>query len=57
MTINGYTGTDGYEIAGYHPFVRVEIENQGTNLVGNAGALSGDVTEILSRTARPPLRP
>jgi hypothetical protein len=57
MTINGYTGTDGYEITGYHPFVRMEIENQGTNLIGNAGALSGDVVEILSRTARPPLRP
>jgi len=57
MTINGYTGTDGYEIEGYHPFVRVEIVNEGTNLVGNAGALSGEVTEILSRTARPPNRP
>lgn len=57
FTVNGYTGTDGYTVEGYHPFVRVEITNYGTNPFGNAGYLDGDVTQILARTSKSPLNP
>lgn len=51
FTVNGFTGTDGYNVVGYHPYVRMQIVNLGTNPihVGNTNALSGDVVEILSR--------
>lgn len=53
FTINGFTGTTGYNIEGYHPFIRTKIVNIGTNPYGNTGALSGDVTQILARTGTP----
>lgn len=51
FSINGKTGSEGYNLAGYHPYVRMQIENFGTNpiLVGNTNALSGDVVQILAR--------
>ena len=57
FTLNGFTGTRGYNVEGFHPFVRMKITNRGTNEYGTEGYLSGDVTEVLSRTTRPPLRP
>jgi hypothetical protein len=51
FTVNGYTGVDGHNLTGYHPYVRLRITNNGTNpiLVGNTNVLSGDVVEILAR--------
>ncbi len=51
FTVNGYTGVDGHNIVGYHPYVRLQIINNGTNpiLVGNTNVLSGDLVEILAR--------
>jgi hypothetical protein len=42
--------TRGYNIEGYHPYVRVKIKNYGTPPpVGNDNKLQGDVTAILAR--------
>jgi hypothetical protein len=68
FTINGFTGARGYQVDGFHPFVRLKITNLGTNQYieyldnrSNGGSTtvyySGDVTDVLSRTTRPPLRP
>ena len=44
------TDTRGYNIEGYHPYVRVKIKNYGTPPpVGNDNKLQGDVTVILAR--------
>jgi hypothetical protein len=52
----GYTGTTGETVMGYHPYVRLKIENYGTPNVqpsANANATTtyygGDVTKILFR--------
>lgn len=48
-TYSGYTGTDGYSIEGYHPFIRLQIVNNGTPPPGPASVLAGDVVKILVR--------
>jgi len=44
-----YTGTDGFTVNGYHPFVRVKIVNNGTLPAATNGDLQGDVDNILAR--------
>lgn len=46
---NNYTGTEGYNIGGYHPFVRLKIVNVGTPPADNYGDLGGDVVKLLAR--------
>lgn len=43
------TRTEGVNITGYHPFVRLKIYNSGTEPADGAGDLLGDITKILSR--------
>lgn len=43
------TGTEGLNITGYHPFIRLKIVNEGTPPADGAGDLSGDITQLLSR--------
>lgn len=44
-----YTGTEGYTIEGYHPFIRIKIINNGTLPAASNGDLGGDITKVLSR--------
>jgi hypothetical protein len=44
-----FTGTQGFTIHGYHPFVRTKIINRGTLPINPSGELAGDVTAILAR--------
>jgi len=46
---NAYTGTEGYTIEGYHPFIRLQIVNDGTPPADTYGALNGDVVKLLVR--------
>lgn len=46
---NGYTGTEGHSITGYHPFVRLKIVNNGTPPAASNGDLLGDITKLLAR--------
>lgn len=46
---NDYTGTEGYSIEGYHPFVRLKIVNDGTPPADSNGDLGGDITGLLAR--------
>lgn len=46
---NNYTGTEGYNITGYHPFVRLKIINDGTPPADTNGDLNGDVVKLLAR--------
>lgn len=46
---NDFTGTEGYTIDGYHPYVRMKIINVGTPPAASNGDLDGDVTKILAR--------
>lgn len=44
------TITDGFNVQGYHPFVRMMIVNEGTYpVIPNTSFLQGDVVEILAR--------
>ena len=44
------TSTAGFNIEGYHPYVRVKISNNGTlPVIANTQALQGDVVKILAR--------
>ncbi len=44
-----FTGTDGFTITGYHPFVRIKIINRGTGPVDTTGKYSGDIVKLLAR--------
>lgn len=44
-----HTGTEGYTINGYHPFIRLKIINNGTLPATSNGDLNGDVVKILAR--------
>lgn len=44
-----YSGTEGYTIDGYHPYVRLKIINQGTLPADSNGDLQGDITSLLTR--------
>lgn len=46
---NAYTGTEGYTIFGYHPFVRLKVVNDGTPPADSFGDLGGDITKLLVR--------
>jgi hypothetical protein len=48
-TYTANTGTEGFSIHGYHPYVRLKIVNNGTYPVNTFNQLSGDVVNILSR--------
>lgn len=45
---NDYSGSDLYNIQGFHPFIRLKIVNNGTSVSGSS-QLVGDVTKILVR--------
>ena len=49
VSYNGYSGTDGFTIQGYHPFVRIHVVNNGTLPANSDNNLNGDLTEILAR--------
>lgn len=44
-----HTDTQGWNIQGYHPFIRMKIVNTGTPPAASNGDLNGDVTQILAR--------
>jgi hypothetical protein len=46
---NDYTGTEGYTINGYHPYVRLKIINNGTPPAASNGDLNGDIVKLLAR--------
>ena len=46
---NDYTGTEGYTINGYHPYIRLKIINNGTLPADSNGDLQGDITNLLAR--------
>lgn len=46
---NAYTGTEGYSIVGYHPFVRLMVVNNGTLPADSNSDLQGDITKLLAR--------
>lgn len=46
---NDFTGTEGYTIDGYHPYIRIKIINNGTLPAASNGDLNGDIVKVLSR--------
>ena len=46
---NEYTGTEGYTIDGYHPFIRLKIINDGSPPADNNGDLQGDIVKLYAR--------
>lgn len=44
-----YTGVEGHNITGYHPYIRIMIFNEGTPIPGSTTLYAGDLTEILVR--------
>ena len=50
ISYTAITSTEGYNVQGYHPFVRMMIVNQGTYpLISQTSYLQGDITKILAR--------
>jgi len=46
---DSYTGIQGYTVIGYHPFIRIQINNQGSGNGSNSGVLHGDLTQVWAR--------
>jgi len=44
-----FTGVDAHNIKGYHPYIRVKIQNEGTEDPPGSNQYTGDITEILVR--------
>jgi hypothetical protein len=49
FSYNEYTGTEGYTINGYHPFIRLKIINDGSPPADANGDLQGDIIKLLAR--------
>lgn len=49
FSYNEWSGTEGYTIEGYHPFIRMKIINDGSPPSSSNGDLSGDIVKLLAR--------
>lgn len=49
LTGEGFTGVEGHNIRGYHPYIRIYIQNEGPENPTGTDKYVGDLTEILVR--------